>query len=329
MKLGLIIGKFLPLHNGSLTLCRVAGNLSDQLVIVIINSPGDLIPIKLREKWLKQENPGAIVTRIVGKDASTFNDQLNNLLADFMVELSLKNIRLFSSDPLQFKLAKSLKIECTILDPNRLSQELISKVILKEPYQNWFDMPFSVRSSLIKRIVLIGPESVGKSTLAKKLKFSLIKHPFLPEYGRPYEIFRTPGPYMDHEFEEIIRVHACHREALLPFSGPVFIEDTDELATAVWVEMLLGKQLPKVENKIVLPFLYLLMDPCVPFVSEKTRYFNNEKRVDFFFKIKEKLNHYNASYVTIKGSWSAREKKSKKIIDKILSKKFNWSEISY
>ena len=93
--------------------------------------------------------------------------------------------------------------------------------------------------------------------------------------------------------------------------------------------MLMGKQLPKVENKIVLPFLYLLMDPYVPFVSEKTRYFNNQKRLDFFFKIKAKLNHYNASYVTIKGSWSARETKSKKIIDKILSKKFNWSEISY
>ena len=185
-----------------------------------------------------------------------------------------------------------------------------------------------LKFDLVKRIVLIGPESVGKSTLAKKLKVSLAQYPFLPEYGRPYEVFRKAGPYKEDEFKEIIAVHSAHREALLRFSGPVFIEDTDELATAVWVEMLMGKKMPRLEKKIKLPFLYLLMSPSVPFVSERTRYFDNKKRLEFFNKIKAKLDFYRANYVLIDGPWRTREIKSKKIIKNLLAKKINWSELS-
>jgi nicotinamide riboside kinase len=123
-------------------------------------------------------------------------------------------------------------------------------------------------------------------------------------------------------------VHAAHRKALLPFSGPIFIEDTDELATAVWVEMLMQKQLPSIEIKIKLPFLYLLMDPTVPFASEKTRYFDKEDRVTFFEKIKNKLDGYNASYQILTGPWASREIEAKIVVKKLLSEKLNWSQLS-
>ena len=149
----------------------------------------------------------------------------------------------------------------------------------------------------------------------------------MPEYGRPYEVFRDPGPYKNSEFEDICAVHAAHRKALLPFSGPIFIEDTDELATAVWVEMLMGKRLLNIEQKINLPFLYLLMSPSVPFVPEKTRYFNNEARSEFFNKIKTKLDLYQAPYKVLNGSWSTRTKICQQIIKDLLAEKVNWSEI--
>ena len=327
MKIGIVIGKFLPLHNGSLTVCKVAQALSRKLIIIIINTPGDPIPINLRIKWLKQENPKAIVTVMLQQSALSYKDQLNKLLHDFSKKLNSVNFHLFSSNPCIASLAKNLKIKCSILDPYRLSQNTNSKDILTDPYSNWFDMPISVRSSLTRRVVLIGPESVGKSTLAEQLKTSLIQRPFLPEYGRPYEVFREPGPYKNHEFESIIAVHAAHRKALLPFSGPIFVEDTDELATAVWAEMLMGKTLPSIEKKINLPYLYLLLDPSVPFTTEETRYFDNEKRLEFFNKIKAKLDDYKASYTMIKGPWSTRNRTSKEIIKKLLNERANWLEI--
>ena len=327
MKIGIVIGSFLPLHHGSLTVCKVAQALSKKLIIIIINTPNDPIPIKLRVKWLKAESPKAIVIATKQQSDFSFKDQLNNLLRDFSKKFNSDDFHLFSSNPSSSPIAKKLKIKCSILDPDRLSQNIKSKDILADPYSNWLDMPISVRSSLIRRVVLIGPESVGKSTLAEQLRKSIIRYPFLPEYGRPYEIFREPGYYKNHEFEDIISVHAAHRKALLPFSGPIFVEDTDELATAVWAEMLMGKRLPSVEKKINLPYLYLLLDPSVPFISEETRYFNNEKRVEFFNKIKAKLDYLQASYTTIKGPWSTRNQASKKIIKKLLDEKTKWLEI--
>ena len=327
MKIGIVIGRFLPLHNGSLTICKIAQTLSKKLLIIIIKTPDDPIPIYLRTKWLKQENPEAIVTVMLKKSTLSDNDQLRKILDDFSKKLNSDDFHLFGSNLSCSPIAKKLKINCSVLDPYCLSQNIRSKDILADPYSNWFDMPVSVRSSLIRRVVLIGPESVGKSTLAEQLRRSIVKYPFLPEYGRPYEMFREPGPYKSHEFEDIISIHSAHRRALLPFSGPIFVEDTDELATAVWVEMLMGKLLPSVEKKINLPYLYLLLDPSVPFISEETRYFNSEKRLEFFNKIKTKLDYYNASYTTITGSWSTRNRTAKKIIKKLLSEKTNWLEI--
>ena len=217
MKIGLIIGRFSPLHNGSLTLCKVAGALSDKLIIVILHSLDDPISIQVRVSWLKKENPSAIIVEFTHQKTISKNQKLSRILSDYSKTLNSKNFCLFSSDPSMLEFAKSLKLNYTILDPERLGQNISSKEILVNPYDRWFDMPASVRCSLIKRVVLIGPESVGKSTLAKKLRESLAQHPFLPEYGRPYEVFRKTGPYRDHEFEKIIAVHAAHRKALLPF----------------------------------------------------------------------------------------------------------------
>ena len=328
MTIGLIIGNFLPLHNGSLTLCKVAENLSRKVIITIVCNPTDPISAELRKAWLKMEMPNSEIQQIFNNQVSSQKSQMQVILKNFSTEFKSDEFHLFSSDPSSAGLAKTLNIKYTILDADKLSQNICSQTILADPISNWFDTPVSVRLSLIKRVVLVGPESVGKSTIAKKLKSSIIEYPFLPEYGRQYEIFREPGKYQDQEFSDIVNVHGAHRAALLPFSGPIFIEDTDELVTAVWVEMLMNKSLKNIEKKIKLPFLYLLLDPSVPFIPENTRYFDNENRLEFFNKIKEKLKKYGASYIIIQGGWSDRELECQKIIKNLLEKKIDWSKVT-
>ena len=164
MKIGLIIGKFAPLHNGSLTLCKVAATLSDKLIIFIVGYSGESIPIQVRTNWLRQENPDAIIQSVSDQTILSLNLQLQESLLKLPTEQNQIDFHLFSSDPSQSELAKKLNIKFTILDPNRLAQNIRAKEIFNDPYSNWFNMPGSVRSSLVRRIVLIGPESVGKST---------------------------------------------------------------------------------------------------------------------------------------------------------------------
>ena len=326
MRIGIVIGKFIPLHNGSLSLCKVADELSERLVIIVLNNFQDKISIKLRESWLQQEISDPIIKNI---NIDPFN-LTGNILKPLLQEISEKfddcEIHFFGSEPYIAKLADSVKAQFTVLDPERLGQNINSASILSDPYGNWLNMPLSVRKSLIRRVVLIGPESVGKSSLAKRINMVFPNLLYLPEYGRNYETFRRKKSYDLEELLIISRTHAAHRNALLPFSGPIFIKDTDELATSVWSEMLIEKTFPALEKQIKLPELYLLMDPSVPFVQEKTRYFNNQKRKEFFSRIQDKLDSYKANYNILTGSWKQREEKALSIISGLLSKKPDWSK---
>lgn len=327
MKLGIVIGKFMPLHNGSLTLCNVAQKLSDKIILIIITSPGDQIPVSIRKKWLKLENPNAIIKTLYIENNLTSKKISKSTLKTISTLLPRGTIHFFGSESYIADISNALGKQYTILDSDRIAQNIKSSDLITKPYDNWFNMPFSVRISLIRRVVLVGPESVGKSTLAKNLQRYLVKEPFLPEYGRTYETFRDPGPYKDKEFYTIVETQAAHRTALLPFSGPIFIEDTDELVTSVWVEMLLNKKIQKIENQINLPHLYLLMDPSVPFTNEEIRYFNGQKRIDFYNKLERKLEFYDASFQVLTGTWEDRETEARKIIKSLLSEKPGWSEL--
>ncbi len=318
----------MPLHNGSLTLCKVAQELSDKIVVIVLGTPKDQISIKIREQWLHQELPNAQIknhqiSENVQLTAKGFKPLLNEIKGIF----PHYRPHFFGSNPIIAKLASKLMQEYTILDPDHLAQNIKSSAVLSDPYKNWSSMPQSVKIPLIKRVVLIGPESVGKSSLAKKLNQQNPKISWLPEYGRNYELFRKPGLYKESEFTIICDTHAAHRKALLPFSEPIFLEDTDELATSVWSEMLIQKTLPEIENRIKLPDMYFLMDPSVPFVAEKIRYFDKEKRQEFFFKIKKKLDIYNAPYKVLTGSWQERETKALKTINQLLNEPPKWSTL--
>ena len=53
MKKGLVLGKFMPLHNGHLSLFDFAGQHCDELVILLCYTDKEPINGALRELWLK------------------------------------------------------------------------------------------------------------------------------------------------------------------------------------------------------------------------------------------------------------------------------------
>ena len=328
MKKGLVIGKFMPPHLGNLDVCKIADLLSEELNILIIAGKNDLIPLSLRQKWMKIEFPKAIIQSLIINIDSTSIEFSKNLFTFIKTNFNAHNLCIFGSETYTVELSKQLQSKYTIVDPSRLAQPVRASNILKKPYLNWFKMPLSVRKDIQKRVVLIGPESVGKSTLAKNLTSNYITGPFVPEYGRTYEEFRDVGKYDEKEFEEITKLHSTHRQILAQRAGPILLEDTDELMTSVWAEMLIGKTLIQIENQIVIPDLYLLLDPSVPFKHEPIRYFSDRKKqLDFFHKIKNKVEDYSANFEILSGSWSTRETDATRIIHKLMKKTINWKKI--
>jgi NadR type nicotinamide-nucleotide adenylyltransferase len=126
----------------------------------------------------------------------------------------------------------------------------------------------------MKRIVIIGAESTGKTTLA----MALAEHyqtTWVPEFGRLYTEARRPRGELWHsdEFTFIATEQARMEDALARIANKVLICDTDPFATAIWHERYLGT--PSADVQAVASGraydLYILTDVDTPFVPDDIR----------------------------------------------------------
>lgn len=127
-----------------------------------------------------------------------------------------------------------------------------------------------------ERVVLVGAESTGKTTLASDLCEALVRRGgafaatrWVPEYGRDYTIEKLAREGGDGGMDALVWTTADFvaiareqnalegREAAV--TGPVLICDTDAFATAIWHERYLGARSAALEAlAIARPSLYLL-----------------------------------------------------------------------
>jgi NadR type nicotinamide-nucleotide adenylyltransferase len=138
---------------------------------------------------------------------------------------------------------------------------------------HWHLLSGSARAWYCRRVVIVGAESTGTTTLAADLAEQL-GTVWVPEYGRQF----TEQHGIDHnwrssDFEEIARQQAADEDAAARVSGPILICDTDVLATTVWHERYMGSRSEVVEAMAAArrPDLYVLTADDIPFVQDGMR----------------------------------------------------------
>lgn len=314
---GVILGKFMPPHEGHVALVRTASYLVDRLMIILSVSNSDPISPHVRKNWMENLFPKAVVIVVNNGEHALASDspRWGQIIRGFHPEAI---DRVIGSEEYIVKLAGALNAQHFILDPMWMAFPANSIDVRKDPFNHWNSIPGFVRPYFQKRLTLVGPESTGKSFMADLLaqKFG---GPYVPEYGRPYEKFRTPGDYDAEELHYIVDGHVAHRNTLSQKAGPILFEDTDPLLTAVWAEMLLGHSLPDLEDRIELPDHYLLLDANAPWVEDPLRYYGKQElRQKFFTKIRAKLDAFDASYTLITGDWAEREVHAIAVVEKML-----------
>ena len=312
---GFVLGKFAPPHKGHVFMCEAAAELVDEMTVLVCSIDAEPIPGALRAAWMRQLLPRLNV-RHMHRDIPQTPDEH----ADFwpiwkaaIAEFHPQPIdRVFGSEPYVFRLAEELGADPVLIDPAREIHAVSSTAVLGDPAANWAQIPDVVRPYFQARVCILGPESSGKSMLAAALseRFGTVH---MPEYGRTYDAhYRQGQGWSDDDFLAIARTHSALRDVLSREAGPVLIEDTDPLQTAVWAEYLLGRVCEPLEAFIATmapPDLYLLLSADVAWLDDGTRYSgDHEVRRWFFERCRSRLQAQGCRFVEIDGaSWSERE----------------------
>ena len=173
------------------------------------------------------------------------------------------------------------------------------------------------------RVVLIGPESTGKTRLASDLAVHY-DVPWSPEYAREYvEGRKGPVEYSDVEVigrgQKAVEDEARGRAARL--GRPLVVLDTDLVSTAVysrhyygdcpeWIEREAGERLAD---------LYLLLHVDVGWVADGSQREQPERREELFQRFRGTLQELGARVDEVRGTWREREQHAIERVDRLLS----------
>lgn len=91
----------------------------------------------------------------------------------------------------------------------------------------------------IKKVVVIGPESTGKSTLSADLAAAL-HTVWVPEYARQY-LERISRPYTEEDLLHIAKGQLLLEDELEQFANNILVCDTDLHVVKIWSEASYGR----------------------------------------------------------------------------------------
>jgi NadR type nicotinamide-nucleotide adenylyltransferase len=152
------------------------------------------------------------------------------------------------------------------------------------------------------RIAVTGPESTGKTTLAKQLA-ETFNGQFIPEFAREY-IEKLPRHYTFEDVENIAKTQVQQYHLTQSGSERIFFFDTWLIITKVWFNWVYGRIPEWLEVEILnCPMdLYLLCRPDLPWEADPVRENGGENRIRLYEQYREQLEHYGFNFVEIGGT---------------------------
>jgi NadR type nicotinamide-nucleotide adenylyltransferase len=345
----LVIGKFYPPHKGHLHLIKEAARQTDgMLFVLVLGNRFESFTVEQRTNWIEAEvakfDRSEITARVkvVGMQNDCPEDYNSDEIWFAQVELmrhAIRNVgvygdldKVFSSEEYGQELADRFNAQHVLVDINREAVHISGTACRDNLDENWEMIVESARQELATRIIVVGAESSGTTTLTQALtkyyrgQFPSIKD--VPEYGRTFtetwlNSLKSINPdatmddleWSDADFATIAKVQSKMEEQAA-LASPLVIADTDALATGIWHQRYCDKE--------KVPFypvqrrdLYLITDNDVDFHDDGYRD-GEHLRADMLETFKEVLTARGYSWVLVSGDHARRFLTATSVIDQII-----------
>ncbi|BCJ77696.1 transcriptional regulator NadR [Catellatospora sp. IY07-71] len=342
---GMVVGKFYPPHAGHHHLIRAAAAACAAVTVVVAPSSRESIPLETRLAWLREEHADTPWVRFAGRHDDTRIDYADPAVWDAHCAVFREAVgpdpvdAVFSSEKYGDELARRFGAVHVEVDAPRLAFPVSGTAVRADPVAHWGQLSAPVRAWFTRRVVVLGAESTGTTTMAAALAGHYAARGgvwadtrWVPEYGRELTerklaALRAADPgatvfdvtWDRADFTEVAREQSAAEDAAARAGSPLLVCDTDALATQVWEERYLGSSSPEVRAAARRPDLYLLTSPVgVPFDDDGLRD-GEHLRGWMTGRFREVLAASRVPVVELNGSHGARLRMAVEACDRLLS----------
>jgi HTH-type transcriptional regulator, transcriptional repressor of NAD biosynthesis genes len=260
---GLVIGKFYPPHTGHHHLIRAMATRCERATVLVEASAVESIPLADRVAWLTRihaAEPNVTVLGVRCDIPMDFGDDPIWTAQVAVMRAALDGAppvdAVFSSEKYGDELAARLGAAHVPVDPSRLAVPVSASAIRADLAGRWDCLDPVVRAGLAVRLVFVGGESTGTTTVSTLLaqRFRerggvFARTGWVPEYGRDYTELKWRGdgvPTLEElvwnhaDFDLVAAEQTARENAAAAAGSPLLVCDTDAFATAVWERRYLG-----------------------------------------------------------------------------------------
>lgn len=327
-------GSFDPLHIGHIHDIIKASSICEELYVIISWCDGrESTSKELRYRWILNATRHLPNVKIILiEDKAVSKEEYNT---NYYWEKGAKDIKNAIGKPIDVVFCgddyygtnrfESLYCpESKVIYFERKEVPISSTEIREWASNHWDYIPNVCKSYYTRKVLVVGGESTGKSTLVQNLALAYNTN-FVSEVGRDTCAYAGGEKYMtvDDLYENLLKQRINVDEAAKSSNRILFV-DTDALTTKFYVNFLLDETSPhaKLCNELALAIhninkwdLVLFLEPTVDFVQDGTR---SEEiasdREKYSNQIKALLQENGVRYICLDGDYLDRFVKAKSII---------------